>query len=94
MKKMANHLPHADGFVRLIVPGDVLAGRYVSNVASIVVRDPGVLPTIRQRQPSSALYVVGAVNNPAKDDLANVASTSRQQRLRCKAVPIVAFLAL
>ena len=61
-------LPHADGFARLIVPGDVLAGRYVSNVASIVVRDPGVLPTIRQRQPSSALYIVGTVNNPAKYD--------------------------
>ena len=62
-------LPHADGFTRLIVPGDVLAGRYVSNVASLVVRDPGVLPTLRQRQPSSALYVVGVVNNPAKYDL-------------------------
>ncbi len=65
-------LPHTDGFVRLIVPGDVLAGRYVSNVASIVVRDPGVLPTIRQRQPSSALYVIGVVNNPTKYDLATL----------------------
>ena len=63
-------LPHADGFTRLIVPGEVFAGRYLSNVASIVGRDPGVLPTLRQRQPSSALYVVGTVNNPAKYDLA------------------------
>lgn len=63
-------LAHADGFARLIVPNDVFAGRYVSNVSSIVVRDPGVLPTIRQSQPSSALYVVGTVNNPAKYDLA------------------------
>ena len=63
-------LPHADGFARLIVPGDVMAGRYVSNIASIVVRDPGVLPTMRQRQPSSTLYVIGVVNNPAKYDLA------------------------
>ena len=61
-------LPHTDGFARLVVPGDVFAGRYVSNVASIVVRDPGVLPTLRQRQPSSAFYVVGTVNNPAKYD--------------------------
>ncbi len=63
-------LPKADGFTRLIVSGDVYAGRYVSNVSSLVVRDPGVLPTLGQRQASSALYVLGTVNNPAKYDLA------------------------
>lgn len=63
-------LPQADGFARLIVPGDHLAGRYVSNVNSLLVRDPGVLPSTGPRQPSSAFYLVGLVNSPAKYDRA------------------------
>jgi hypothetical protein len=62
-------LPQADGFARLIVPGDAFAGRYVSNVSSIVVRDPGVLPAPGQRHPSQSFYLVGLVNTPAKYDL-------------------------
>ncbi len=62
-------LPQADGFAHLIVPGDVFAGRYVSNVSSVVVRDPGVLPTLGQRHPSQAFYLVGLVNTPTKYDL-------------------------
>ncbi|GAC1377611.1 MAG: hypothetical protein PVS3B1_24040 [Ktedonobacteraceae bacterium] len=62
-------LPTKDGFVRLIVPGDTFAGRYVSNVAKIEVRDAGTLPTLGARAPSSALYVIGSVKTPTKYDL-------------------------
>ncbi len=58
-----------DGFVRLIVPGDAFAGRYVSNVAKIEVRDAGTLPRLGERTPSSTLYVIGAVKTPSKYDL-------------------------
>jgi len=46
------------------------AGRYVSNVAKIQVLSP--CPTIKQgtRGPSSAFFLVGAINTPAKYDLA------------------------
>ena len=62
-------LPTKDGFVRLIVPGDSFAGRYVSNVARIEVRDAGTLPTLSTRTPSSILYVIGAVKTPTRYDL-------------------------
>lgn len=62
-------LPQADGFARLIVPGDNLAGRYVSNVASILINDPGVVPSLRSRQPTQAFFLTGLVNAPAKYDL-------------------------
>ena len=62
-------LPTKDGFVRLIVPGDAFAGRYVSNVAKIEVRDAGTLPRLGERTPSSTLYVIGAVKTPSKYDL-------------------------
>ena len=62
-------LPAKDGFVRLIVPGDAFAGRYVSNVAKIEVRDAGTLPTLGERTTSSTLYVIGAVKTPSKYDL-------------------------
>jgi DMSO/TMAO reductase YedYZ molybdopterin-dependent catalytic subunit len=58
-----------DGFVRLIVPGDAFAGRYVSNVAKIEVRDAGTLPKMGERTSSSTLYVLGAVKTPSKYDL-------------------------
>ena len=59
-------LPQSDGFARLIVPGDGLAGRYVSNVASVLVRDPGVFPALSTRQPTQAFFLTGLVNTPAK----------------------------
>ena len=62
-------LPTKDGFVRLIVPGDAFAGRYVSNVAKIEVRDAGTLPKLGERTPSSTLYIIGAVKIPSKYDL-------------------------
>ncbi len=62
-------LPSTDGFVRLIVPGDSFAGRYVSNVAKVEVRDAGTLPTLGTRTPSSMLYVIGAVKTATKYDL-------------------------
>lgn len=37
-------LAGSDGFARLVVPGDVAGGRYVSNLASFVVFDPTVVP--------------------------------------------------
>jgi hypothetical protein len=65
-------LPQADGFVRLIVPGDLLAGRSVSNVDALLVRDAGVIPTTGPRQPSTAFYLVGAVKVPVKYDPASL----------------------
>lgn len=63
-------LPSADGFVRLIVPGDRFAGRYVSNIATITVKNAGPLPRLTTRTPSSALYLVGQIKTPTKYDLA------------------------
>ncbi len=63
-------LPEADGFVRLIVPGDTLAGRYVSNIATITVKSAGPLPKLAARSPSSTLYLVGLIKTPTKYDLA------------------------
>lgn len=62
-------LPQADGFARLIVPGDMFAGRYISNVAQIDVRSPGPLPKLGTATPTSAFYLLGLVTNPAKYDL-------------------------
>ena len=31
-----------DGFARIVVPGDKAGGRFVSNIASIEVRDPTI----------------------------------------------------
>lgn len=63
-------LPQADGFVRLIVPGDVLAGRYVSNVAQIIVESPGPVPVLKQGTSSDTFYLDGQVMHPAKIDVA------------------------
>jgi DMSO/TMAO reductase YedYZ molybdopterin-dependent catalytic subunit len=63
-------LPQADGFVRLIVPGDTFAGRYVSNIATITVKSAGPFPKLAARAPSSALYMVGLIKTPTKYDLA------------------------
>ncbi|WP_165423341.1 molybdopterin-dependent oxidoreductase [Ktedonosporobacter rubrisoli] len=63
-------LPAADGFARLVVPGDLMAGRYVSNVVSVLVRDPGVWPAPAQRQATSAFFLVGQLKTPARYDLA------------------------
>lgn len=63
-------LPQADGFARLVVPGDTFAGRYVSNVAQVAVISPGPVPTLGAGTPSSAFYLDGQVMHPAKYDLA------------------------
>jgi DMSO/TMAO reductase YedYZ molybdopterin-dependent catalytic subunit len=63
-------LAQADGFVRLIVPGDTFAGRYVSNIAKIEVRTAGPLTTLGTRMPSSSFYLLGLVKNPARYDQA------------------------
>ncbi len=62
-------LPTKDGFVRLIVPGDAFAGRYVSNVVKIEVRDAGTLPKLGEHTTSSTLYVLGVVKTASKYDL-------------------------
>lgn len=63
-------LPEADGFVRLIVPGDTLAGRYVSNIATITVKSAGPLPKLATRTTSSTLYLIGLIKTPTRYDLA------------------------
>jgi len=76
-------LPQADGFARLIVPGDVFAGRYVSNVAQVAVASPGPIPTLGSGSPSNAFYLDGQVMHPAKYDLAALkALTATQMTLK------------
>lgn len=72
-------LPQADGFARLIVPGDAFAGRYVSNVAQVAVTSPGPVPTLGAGTPSSAFYLDGQVMHPAKYDLAALKSLPTAQ---------------
>jgi DMSO/TMAO reductase YedYZ molybdopterin-dependent catalytic subunit len=62
-------LPQADGFARLVVPGDAFAGRYVSNVAQVAVASPGPVPTLGAGTPSNVFYLDGQVMHPAKYDL-------------------------
>ena len=72
-------LPQADGFTRLIVPGDAFAGRYVSNVAQVSVTSPGSIPTLRSSTPSNAFYLDGQVKHPAKYDLAALKALTATQ---------------
>jgi DMSO/TMAO reductase YedYZ molybdopterin-dependent catalytic subunit len=50
----------------------MLAGRYVSNIATIAVKNAGPLPRLATRTPSSALYLVGQIKTPTKYDLATL----------------------
>ncbi len=72
-------LPQADGFARLVVPGDAFAGRYVSNVAQVAVASPGPVPTLGAGTPSNAFYLDGQVMHPAKYDLAALKSLPAAQ---------------
>jgi DMSO/TMAO reductase YedYZ molybdopterin-dependent catalytic subunit len=72
-------LPQADGFVRLVVPGDAFAGRYVSNVAQVTVVSPGPVPTLRPGLPSNAFYLDGQVMQPAKYDMAALKAMTTTQ---------------
>lgn len=74
-------LPQADGFARLVVPGDAFAGRYVSNVAQVAVASPGPVPTLGAGTPSSAFYLDGQVMHPAKYDLAALKSLPAAQAI-------------
>ena len=67
-------LPDADGFARLIVPGDIAAGRYISNVARIEVKDMGTVPTASDRKGSTAFEVSGLVNTTGSIDAAKLAA--------------------
>ncbi len=59
-------LPQADGFARLVVPGNAFAGRYVSNVAQVSVASPGPIPTLESGTPSNSFYLVGQVMHCVK----------------------------
>jgi DMSO/TMAO reductase YedYZ molybdopterin-dependent catalytic subunit len=72
-------LPQADGFARLVVPGDNFAGRYVSNVAQVSVTSPGTVPTLRAGTLSSAFNLDGQVMQPAKYDLAALKALTATQ---------------
>ncbi len=74
-------LPQADGFARLVVPGDAFAGRYVSNVAQVAVASPGPVPTLGAGTPSNAFYLDGQVMHPAKYDLAALKSLPTVQAI-------------
>lgn len=49
-------LTGADGFARLVVPGDIAGGRYVSNLASLTVFDPTAVP-----EPASAVLLLAGL---------------------------------
>ena len=72
-------LPQKDGFVRLIVPGDVLAGRYVSNVASVIVSDPATPPPLVQGQPTQKFSLTGQVKTARTYDLAALQALKNTQ---------------
>lgn len=58
-----------DGFARTTAPGDVRGGRYVSNVASLDVRDSGSTATGTGGGPSTRFSVTGAVAQTSVFDL-------------------------
>jgi DMSO/TMAO reductase YedYZ molybdopterin-dependent catalytic subunit len=72
-------LPQADGFARLIVPGDTFAGRYVSNVVQVAVTSPGPVPKFGVGTPSNAFYLDGQVMHAAKYDLTALKSLPTTQ---------------
>jgi len=49
-------LTGADGFARIVVPGDIAGGRYVSNLASLTVFDGTAVP-----EPASALLLLAGL---------------------------------
>ncbi len=59
-----------DGLARVTAPGDVKAGRYVSNLASLTVRASGSTTTGTGGGPSSHFLVDGAVAHGGSFDLA------------------------
>lgn len=66
-------LPDADGFVRLVVPGDAAAGRYISNVAKIELRDVGTNPAVTSdRKPTTSVAVSGLIKNAGDLDAAKL----------------------
>lgn len=61
---LENGLPiGADGFARLVVPGDKRGGRYVSNLVSLFVGDVGVTPAAPAvvPEPTSGVLVAGGL---------------------------------
>ncbi len=67
-------LPEADGFARLIVPGDGAAGRYISNVVKIEVKDSLPAQTQGVAKPTTSFNMAGAVAKPGAVDLTKLNS--------------------
>lgn len=72
-------LPESDGFVRIIAPGDGAAGRYVSNVAKVEVKDVGTLPPLGDRKSSSSFTLAGQVANAGDFDLAKLQAMKQSE---------------
>lgn len=72
-------LPEADGFARTIVPGDEAAGRYVSNVNKVEVKDVGTLPPLGDRKSSTSFTLAGQVNNAGEFDLAKLQAMKQSE---------------
>jgi DMSO/TMAO reductase YedYZ molybdopterin-dependent catalytic subunit len=67
-------LPASSGFARLIVPGDVFAGRYISNVASINIENALAAQPQLTLTPTLSFVLAGLVNNQGVYSAANLAS--------------------
>ncbi len=65
-------MPEADGFARLIMPGDIAAGRFISNVAKVEVKDVGTVPASGERKATAALDVSGLVDQGGTFDAAKL----------------------
>lgn len=65
-------IPEADGFARLIMPGDLAAGRYISNVATIEVKDVGAVPVAGERKTTTSFEVTGLVDKGGMFDAATL----------------------
>jgi DMSO/TMAO reductase YedYZ molybdopterin-dependent catalytic subunit len=68
-----------DGFARLIVPGDVFAGRYVSNIAGIKLEDSIAPPPAATFVATTSFQLTGLVNAPGTYDLSKLNSLPQSQ---------------
>jgi DMSO/TMAO reductase YedYZ molybdopterin-dependent catalytic subunit len=72
-------LPAKDGFARLIVPGDNFAGRYVSNVVKIEVKDMAPTVPAATRSPTTSFQLTGAATTAGPVDKARLASLKQTE---------------
>jgi DMSO/TMAO reductase YedYZ molybdopterin-dependent catalytic subunit len=69
----------SDGFTRLIVPGDVFAGRYVSNVASVTLEDSIAPQPAATFVPTTSFQLTGLINTPGTYDINKLNSLPQSQ---------------